>query len=55
MDERLKARVRFMAGIGYLGLALATLEEAVLNDEISIDQWEEVKADLLGVIRRLDR
>lgn len=50
--EVLKAQTRFMAGIGYLALALLALDEARDDEVIDIDTHHELTSDLKDLMRR---
>jgi len=50
--EILKAQTRFMAGIGYLALALLALDEARDDEVIDIDTHHELTSDLKDLMRR---
>lgn len=54
MDETTKCQMRFMAGIGYLGLVRLVLDEMVIEEKIDIDEHHELKDMVDDLMKRLE-
>jgi len=54
MDEKTKCQLRFMTGIGYLGLVRLVIDEMVIEEKIGIDEHHELKDMVDDLMKRLE-
>jgi len=54
MDEKTRCQLRFMTGIGYLGLVRLVIDEMVIEEKIGIDEHHELKDMVDDLMKRLE-